>query len=391
MENVPDGFFCSSFVSVLMNIKMMPIIDIFYLKIFSHSIILYFLEIAVETGIDYNTERKGAIMKKVLRITGKFFLWVFVTLILLLAGFLVMIYLVSKGPSPQIRNLFVTSVRETSAAGFLADIFLTEQEVQDIVASNVVEVGEISTDTQLFAFAETPVVEDVESADIEIVDVQGALYRGKMMIIQDPSRVKVGICDEFDANKAGLTLLEIMDKYDAIAGINGGRYNDDNGFGKGGQPEGIVFSEGELVYGSLSQTYDIYGFDNNNVFICGRMTGQQAVDMGIRDAVTFGPALVVNGEAVTTIGTGGGLNPRTAIGQRADGAVLLLVIEGRQTGSLGATYLDLIEIMLDFGAVNAANLDGGMSSSMAYEGEEILNNCSIKGARDMPTAFIVER
>lgn len=67
------------------------------------------------------------------------------------------------------------------------------------------------------------------------------------------------------------------------------------------------------------------------------------------------------------------------------------MIEGRQTGSLGATYLDLIEIMLDFGAVNAANLDGGMFSSMAYEGEEILNNCSIKGARDMPTAFIVER
>ena len=70
---------------------------------------------------------------------------------------------------------------------------------------------------------------------------------------------------------------------------------------------------------------------------------------------------------------------------------LLLVIEGRQTSSLGATYLDLIEIMLEFEAVNAANLDGGMSSSMAYEGEEILNNCSIKGPRDMPTAFVVER
>lgn len=330
-------------------------------------------------------------MKKVLKITGQFLLWVFVTLVLLLAGFLVMIYMVSKGPSEQIRNLFVTSVRETSAAGFLADIFLTEQEVQEIVAANVVEVGEISTDTQLFTFAEEPGEEDEESEDIEIVDVRGALYRGKMMIVKDPSRVKVGICNEFDKTKAGLTLLEILDKYDAIAGVNGGRFNDDNGFGKGGQPEGIVFSEGELVYGELDRTYDIYGFDNNNVFICGRMTGRQAVAKGFRDAVTFGPALVVNGKAVSTTGTGGGLNPRTAIGQRADGAVLLLVIEGRQTSSIGATYLDLIGIMLDFGAVNAANLDGGMSSSMAYEGEEILNNCSLDGARDMPTAFIVER
>lgn len=330
-------------------------------------------------------------MKKFLRITGKLFLWVFVTLALLTAGFLVMIYMVSRGPSGQIRNLFVTSVRETSAAGFLADIFLSDQEVAAIMASNVVEAGEINTDTDLFTFTEEPGDTDEESSDIEIVDVRGALYKGKMMIVKDPSRVKVGICDEFDKNKAGLTLLEIIDKYDAVAGVNGGRYNDDNGFGKGGQPEGIVFSEGKLVYGELDKTYNIYGFDKNNVFICGKMTGQEAVDKGFRDAVTFGPALVVNGKAVSTTGTGGGLNPRTAIGQRADGAVLLLVIEGRQTSSLGATYLDLIEIMLDFGAVNAANLDGGMSSSMAYEGEEILNNCSIKGARDMPTAFVVER
>lgn len=328
-------------------------------------------------------------MKIFLRVTGRFFLWIFVTLVLLVSGFLVMIYMVSRGPSTQIRNLFVTSVRETSAAGFLANIFLSDQEVQDIVAANVVDVGEISTDTQLFPFVE-PVI-DEDTPDIEIVDVSGALYKGKMMIIKDPSRVKVGICDEFDKNKAGMTLLEIIGKYDAIAGINGGRYNDDNGFGKGGQPEGIVFSEGKLVYGNLDTVYNIYGFDTNNVFICGRMTGREAVEKGFRDAVTFGPALVVNGEAVPSTGTGGGLNPRTAIGQRADGAVLLLVIEGRQTSSLGATYLDLIEIMLDFQAVNAANLDGGMSSSMAYEGEEIVNNCSIKGARDMPTAFIVER
>lgn len=329
-------------------------------------------------------------MKKLLKLTGQFLLWLSVTLLLVTAAFLVMIYLVSKGPSSQIRNLFVTSVRETSAAGFLADIFLTEEEVNAITAANIIEEDGISTDTRLFVFEETPETEQV-SEELEIVDVKGALYRGKMMIVKDPSRVKVGICDEFDKTKAGMTLLEIMEKYDALAGINGGRYNDENGFGKGGQPEGIVFSEGELVYGELDETYNIYGFDQNDVFICGRMTGLQAVEKGFRDAVTFGPALVVNGEAVPSAGTGGGLNPRTAIGQRADGAVLLLVIEGRQTSSLGATHLDLIEIMLEFGAVNAANLDGGMSSSMGYEGEEILNNCSIEGARDMPTAFVVER
>ena len=343
-------------------------------------------------------------MKKVLiiiaKIFGMFFLWVLNTALIALAGFLVVIYMVSKGPSTQIRNLFVTSVRETSAAGFLADIFLTEEEVMEIVSSNVIDVGETQTDTSLLTFTEEVketeevvdnTLEEETEEPIEIIPIKGALYNGKLMIIKDPSRVKVGICNEFNRTKRGLTLLEICDKYDAIAGINGGRYNDDYGFGKVGEPEGIVFSEGKLVYGSLTATYDIYGFDNNNVFICGRMTGQQAVDRGIRDAVTFGPALVVNGKAVESVGTGGGLNPRTAIGQRADGSVLFLVIEGRQTSSIGASYTDLIEIMLEYGAVNAANLDGGMSSSMAYEGEEIINNCSIKGSRDMPTAFVVER
>lgn len=332
-------------------------------------------------------------MKKVAVIIGKVFAWLGATVGIVLAAFLVLIYMVAKGPSVQIRDLFVVSVRETSAIGFLADIYLTDEEIAEIEKANEVNDEEIMTDTDLIQIgdSESDAGDDEDEDGIEIVDVKGPLFKGKMMIVKDPSRVFVGICDEFDRTKRGLTLLELCAKYDAIAGVNGGRYNDDYGFGKGGEPEGIVISQGELVFGELDTEYDVYGFDKDNIFICGRMTGREALERGIRDAVTFGPALVVNGQAVTSTGTGSGLNPRTAIGQREDGSVLLLVIEGRQTASLGATYLDLIDIMLEFGAVNAANLDGGMSSSMAYEGEEILNNCSIKGARDMPTAFVIKR
>ena len=89
-------------------------------------------------------------------------------------------------------------------------------------------------------------------------------------------------------------------------------------------------------------------------------------------------------------GTGGGLNPRTAIGQRADGAVLLLVIDGRQSHSLGATYKDCQQVMLDYGAVNAANLDGGSSTLMIYEGEHVNMCATLYGSRDMPTSFLVK-
>ena len=115
------------------------------------------------------------------------------------------------------------------------------------------------------------------------------------------------------------------------------------------------------------------------------------MENGIRDAASFGPILVMNGEIAGDI-SGSGVNPRTAIGQRADGAVLMLAIDGRQTHSIGATYEDVAEIMLDYGAVNAMNLDGGSSTCMYFEGEYV-NQCSAYGGRPrpLPTSFLITK
>jgi len=134
----------------------------------------------------------------------------------------------------------------------------------------------------------------------------------------------------------------------------------------------------------------VVGFDNKNVLVVGSMTASQALSRGIRDAVSFGPVLVVNGEPAKFLGQSGGVNPRSVIGQREDGAVLLLAVNGRQPGSLGATYKDLAEMMVEYGAVNAANLDGGSSSMLYYNGE-LLNTCSsVYGPRRIPSAFLVK-
>lgn len=183
-----------------------------------------------------------------------------------------------------------------------------------------------------------------------------------MVVVTDPSRVFVGTSGDYKG-EAGINVPAICDKYGATLAINAGGFEDIGGVGNGGTPLGIVMSEGQLKYGNVNSSYDLIGFDNNNVFVIGQMTGQQAIDRGIRDAVSFGPFLILNGTPLEVSGMGGGLNPRTAIGQRADGAVLLLIIDGRQTHSLGASMNDLINVMLDFGAVNAANLDGGTSSA----------------------------
>ncbi len=331
-----------------------------------------------------------------------------ITVGMILAGLYCVMWICVNGPSERARELFVLSVRETSAVGFLADWFCSEEEILAIEnAGNDVEAA--ITDTSLIKIeteqpenlhpengtqntdtkADAGASENVEP-DIATYPVSGSTYKGIMMIVKDPSRVMVGTsAPVYSEDVPGKKVLDMLNDYGAVAAINAGGFEDPQGAGNGGIPKGIVISEGELRYGSPGGTYEVIGMTKDNVFVVGSMTAQQALDMGIRDAVSFGPILVVNGEATKASG-GGGLNPRTAIGQRADGAMLLLVIDGRQSSSLGASYGDVTEVMLEFGAVNAANLDGGSSTVMYYEGE-LLNSCSsLYGPREMPTSIIVK-
>ena len=293
------------------------------------------------------------------------------------------------GPSEQARDLFVVSCLETSAAKFVPRIFFSEQQVQAIVDANTVQdTGEVSDGS----LVELPQKDD-ETFDpdaITLEEVSGPTFKGKMLIVNDPSRVYVATPEAFGTPSGGLRVEEMVERDGAIAGVNGGGFLDEGGVGNGGEPLGLVISGGKLKYGDLGTSYGVIGFDTENKFVVGNMTAQEALDRGIRDAVAFGPTLIVNGEPAEVVGSGGGLNPRTAIGQRADGSVLILVVDGRQAHSLGASYKDLIDVMMQYGAVNAANLDGGSSSLMVYEGEIITTCASLYGSRKIPTAFLVK-
>lgn len=354
-------------------------------------------------------KKNDPIKRRILTYTGRFFLWLFSTLLVLLAGLYIFLLYINKGPSPYVRDLFVASVMESSAGGIMAKLYLSDEEiaaiqeknntaplteVTDATLINIVaqqEAAEHAADASADTDAEDHPDAEIYEDGIEVYEVRGRMYYGKMMIIQDPSRVKLAVIDHFSIEGHGITLLDLVAKYDCIAGVNGGKYEDQSGLGSGSLPEGIVISEGKLLIGDPDTSYGLCGFTYDNVLVVGTMTASHALSIGLRDAVSFGPALIVNGKSAGYSGIGSGLNPRTAIGQREDGAVLLLVIEGRQTSSMGASMSDLIEVMTEYGAVNAYNLDGGMSSSMVYEGEEIITNCQLGYARRIPTAFVVER
>ncbi len=322
-------------------------------------------------------------------IIGRILAFVLATVILILCGALGVIYMLSRGPSESARDLFVLSVRETSAVGFLAEIFLSEEQVLQIEADSKPQIEYDSVDTSLITIAPAgPEAEGGESGedvkDIEILDVSGSTFNGKLMIVRDPKRVIVGVTNQLGV--VGQPLAEMIESYGGVGGVNGGGFEDLNGTGNGGIPDGIVIHEGKLLYGQY-KTAPTAVLDADGILHVGNMTGQEALDLGAEYALSFGPVLVVNGTKCD--GLSSGLNPRTAIGQRSDGAILLLVINGRQLGSMGATYGDVADVLMEYGAVNALNLDGGSSSTMIYEGEFLNISSSLVGQRGLPTGIIV--
>ena len=355
--------------------------------------------------------------KKLHRILWRSGLCVLTALALVLVGLLWAGYAGFKGPSRTVANLLTASMQETSALKFVPRIYYSKAEYAEILAQNQIEAPDEETDTSLITIpaptpepsedepeteqaaaptvrpTATPAPENLISSEdgIDILDVRGGTYMGYMMIVHDPSRVTCGICRDTFTRAKGLQLKDIAKRYNAIAAINGGGFEDSGGSGNGGQPIGLVISEGKVKHtgGTSSDFYATVGFDQNNIMHIAKASASAAQKAGIRDAMTFGPVLIVNGKAASVKGLSSGINPRTAIGQRADGAVLMLVIDGRQASSLGATYADLINIMEEYGAVNAINLDGGSSSLMYYKGAYLNEGVTLTGSRNMPTAFIV--
>ncbi|MGN0317180.1 MAG: phosphodiester glycosidase family protein [Lachnospira sp.] len=311
-------------------------------------------------------------------------------LALILVFLLGVIHVLEFGPSVTARNLFVNSVMESSAGGFMATWFFSDEEIEEMRNINSIEAVDEVTDTSLITInKDNDSKDDDDGTGIQIIDIREKSYQGKLMMVKDPSRVSVGVCKSTFDGSAGKTVAKIAEEYNAIGAINGGGFLDENGVGNGGTPIGIVVSDGELKYGNPDTTYEVIGFDNNNILHVGKMTAKEAMNKGIRDAVSFGPVLIVNGEAAIVNGNGSGIGPRTAIGQTADGTVLLLTLDGRQINSIGASYGDIIDVMLKYGAVNAANLDGGTSTVMYYNGSYINSPSAIYGSRDIPTTFIV--
>lgn len=312
------------------------------------------------------------------------------------------------GPISSFRDWLITTAMTTMTHQYFATSFYSDEVIDYVLSKNkVIEVSnssnpdlvEISSSTtEKINYKneyERQILErEKENNDYKIIEVSGKGYSGYLVAIYDPSRVHTVVTTKLGTS--GQYLTKMAKDNDALIAINGGGFDDPNFNSTGGSPLGITVSNGKYITSkSYAGSGGVIGFDENDRLVLGKMTIAQSKKAGIRDCVTFGPYLIVDGTPSKVLGNGGwGTAPRTVIGQRQDGIVLFLVIDGRTTTKPGADMDDLIQIMKNYGAYNAANLDGGTSSVLVVNGTIVNDPIDSTGAhktRPIATGFILKR
>ena len=244
---------------------------------------------------------------------------------------------------------------------------------------------------------------------IRIETIRKQYFLAHVMLIRDPGAVYLTTStDHFSLNHPGGRLPAQLKAEGALAAINAGAFNDDGTSSDyvGSLPIGMVVSEGEILWDDGKNYYGFVGMTRENKLYVSDTINRAAVEeLGIRDGCCFGPVLIKDGvsntEKVHDRSVKNNRNSRTAIGQRGDGSVVFVCIDGRQVGSIGATFDELLALMEELECVNACTLDGGASTVMAYKDTEgrygkagEIVTCSSyslfqAAPRRMPTFFMV--
>ncbi|AOR25061.1 phosphodiester glycosidase family protein [Clostridium taeniosporum] len=332
---------------------------------------------------DKNSKSKSKKQKKTLSNTILFLLFQFIFTAITFP--ILLLY----GPFENVKTMYVGAAMTSMHHQYLAKWFLSDEEISKILKKSSCEVGDETTNIDEVKISKN------KDDTIELYDItDNPKFKGHYLLVNDPKRIKIGVSSKLKTE--GETTSEIAENNDAVAAINGGAFVDKTSVkwtGTGAYPNGIVISDGNTVWNSLDPDgkTELFGITKDGIMIVGKYSENELKKLGVQQALSFGPELIINGKKTNIIGGGGaGLAPRTAIGQKKDGTIILMVIEGRSIGSLGATYKEIQEIMYKLGAINAINLDGGKSTTMYYSGEIVNHVSNSMGERPIPTAVIVK-
>jgi exopolysaccharide biosynthesis protein len=327
----------------------------------------------------------------------------FITTIILDALMVIFLFF-TYGPITYFRELLITSAMATKSHKYIARTLYSEKTIAYVMSKNTIEEVKENTNSAEIEFVEETqdtyesiyeeqVLKHDADEEYKIVELKGDTYFGYMMVVYNPENITLAVTPYL--GKTGLILRDLVNYYDAKAGINAGGFADAGGVGDGGTPTGTVIKNGKVIYTGPDTGWQggLIGFNKDHVLVLTKETPEQAIQNGMVDAVEFGPFLIVNGKSAITTGNGGsGLSSRTVIAQRQDGIVLFFVIDGRQPGySVGISLSEMVTLLEQYKAYNAANLDGGASTTLVDNNTLINKPCGIGGTgeRRLPNAWII--
>lgn len=313
-------------------------------------------------------------------------------------------FVVMYGPWDYMRNLYINTAMKTKDHKYFADIFYSKKTIDKVMSNNYfIEIKEdlvlddiiIDTapkDKYDDKYDEEILTRDGNNNDYKIINVKVGLSKGYLIAIYDPKKVSLIRAKNFNIGRYGEQVTTMCKRYNALVCINGGGFVDNTGTGSD-IPLGYVIDDGEIVWPSTgwdNKRGNLIGFNSDGkLLLLSNSTGNEALDAGMIDGLEFGPFLIVNGKPLEIVGDPWGKSPRVAIGQRKDGVVLFLVIDGENYID-GASLKDVIEVLTRYKAYNAANLDGGHSTSLSINGKLYNNPPAVakkQGGRYVVTGF----
>lgn len=316
-------------------------------------------------------------------------------------------FLLTYGPYSYFRDFVVTTAMTSMNHKYIAKTFYSDKTINEVLSNNYVESFETGTDASQIVIGgtedtikyassyEKTILEHEPDEDYKLIEFEVNGYKAYLVAIYDPSRVT--LMQSTYIGNVGQTLRNMALDNGAVVSINAGGFDDPNGQGNGGIPMGTVIKDGKIAWGNGNEVRSLAGFTKDNILVLTTTTGYQAINDGMRDAVEFGPFLIVNGKSATISGNGGwGINPRTILAQRKDGIVLFLVIDGNGqnrynwSGRGGVTLNEALVILERYGAYNAVNMDGGASTNLVIKGKLWNSPCAISetGERRLPNGWM---
>lgn len=339
------------------------------------------------------------------------------TLSTMYASVFIVLGVMLYGSNGKVKDFIIDKAMSTTNHQYIATWLYDEKTIDEslsifkeatqieIEGSDKVDFEEVKYNQIMYSneFEEQILNKENEDDLYKIIKISGTTigakykYNGYLVAIYDPAKVKLGLSKGAGTHKGsyGQILSVIAKNNNAAIAMNAGGFYDPYWNSNGGVPHGTVIKDGkiqsEFRRGDVSG--GLIGFNNNNELVLKRMSAEEAIQSGIRDAVDWGPYLIVNGKnQYANVKKYSWATSRTAIGQRKDGIVLMLVINGgNQPGSYGASYADIAKIMENYGAINAANLDGGTSTALVEKTTYVNNpwNGYRRTIRSLPNAWIV--